>query len=138
MYRWTMIFQMYLFLNLIYFKRKFMAVVNIIIFVITSMQDIYNFIPDILLVSYWLMMALLQVSRNMQLNTFQVIIRILCFVDCASLYDLVNRTNLVHNLRNMFYCFSLHVLGKFVPIIRRKYLTYATPGICHCPVCRVE
>jgi len=31
----------------------------------------------------------------------------------------------------MFYCFSLHVSGNYVPIIRRKYRTYATPGICH-------
>jgi hypothetical protein len=30
---------------------------------------------DILLVSYWLMIALLQVSRNMQLQKFQVIIQ---------------------------------------------------------------
>jgi len=30
----------------------------------------------------------------------------------------------------MFYCFSLHVSGNFVLIIRRKYRTYATPGIC--------
>jgi hypothetical protein len=55
----------------------------------------------------------------------------LCFVDRASLYDLVNRTNLVHNFLNMFYCFSLHVSGNYVSIIRRKYRTYATPGICH-------
>ena len=29
------------------------------------------------------------------------------------------------------YCFSLHVSGDYVPIIRRKYRTYATPGIRH-------
>jgi len=54
-----------------------------------------------------------------------------CFVNLASLYDLVNRTNLVHSLLNTFYCFSLHVPGKYVPIIRKKYRTYETPGICH-------
>jgi len=43
----------------------------------------------------------------------------------------------------MFYCFSLHVSGNYVPIIRRKYRTYATPDIFHsiiddCVVCKVE
>jgi hypothetical protein len=28
--------------------------------------------------------------------------------------------------------FTLHVSGNYVPIIRRKYRTCATPGICHC------
>jgi len=27
--------------------------------------------------------------------------------------------------------FSLHVSGNYVHIIRRKYRTYATPGVCH-------
>jgi len=31
--------------------------------------------------------------------------RILCFVDRASLYNLVSRTNLVHNFFNMFIAF---------------------------------
>jgi len=39
----------------------------------------------------------------------------------------VNRTNLVHK----FSLFSLHVSGNYVPIIRRKYRTNATPGISH-------
>ena len=47
------------------------------------------------------------------------------------LYNLVNRTNLVHIFSQYVYCFSLHVSGNYVPIIRRKYRTYATPGICH-------
>ena len=46
--------------------------------------------------------------------------RVLCFVDHASLYNLVNRTNLVHKLSYYVYCFSLHVSGNYVPIIRRK------------------
>jgi hypothetical protein len=29
------------------------------------------------------------------------------------------------------YCFSLYVPGNYVPIIRRKYRTHATPGIYH-------
>ena len=52
-----------------------------------------------------------------------------CVVDRASLYNLVNRTNLVHRFSYCVYSFSLHVPDKHVPIIRRKYLTYATPGI---------
>ena len=51
-----------------------------------------------------------------------------CFVDRASLYNLVNRTNLVHNFSYYIYSFSLHVSGNYVPIIRRKHCTYATPG----------
>jgi hypothetical protein len=31
--------------------------------------------------------------------------RILCFVDCASLYNLVNKANFVHNLLSMFISF---------------------------------
>ena len=34
------------------------------------------------------------------------------------------------------YCFSLHVSGNYMPIIRRKYRTYVTPGICHSETCR--
>ena len=46
-------------------------------------------------------------------------------------YSFVNRTNLVSKFSQYIYCFSLHVSGNYVPIIRRKYRTYATPGICH-------
>jgi hypothetical protein len=56
---------------------------------------------------------------------------ILCSVDRAPLYNLVNKTNLVRN-------FSLYALflfstcfGRYVPIIRRIFCINATPGICH-------
>ena len=35
----------------------------------------------------------------------------LCFVDRASLYNLVNKANLMHNFSLYIYLFSLHVLG---------------------------
>jgi len=35
----------------------------------------------------------------------------------------------VYNFFKYVYCFSLQVSGKYVSIIRRKYLTYATPGV---------
>jgi len=53
------------------------------------------------------------------------------FFDCASLCNLVNRTNLVRKFSSYAYCFSLHVSGNYVPIIRRKYRTHATSGISH-------
>ena len=37
----------------------------------------------------------------------------------------------MHNFLNMFYCLSLQVSGNYVLIIRKKYRTYVTPGICH-------
>ena len=55
---------------------------------------------------------------------------ILCFVDRASLYNLVNKATLVHNFRSMFI-FSLHVSGNYVSIIRRNNCIYATLSICH-------
>ena len=56
---------------------------------------------------------------------------ILSFADRTSLYNLVNKTNLVHNLSWYIYLFSLHVSGNYVPIIRRNICIYATLGICH-------
>ena len=49
-----------------------------------------------------------------------------------SLYNLVNRSNSVHDfflicLLLFYICFS----GNYVPIIRTNYRTYATPGIGH-------
>jgi hypothetical protein len=49
------------------------------------------------------------------------------FVDRAALYNLVKRTNLVHIFLYV-YCSSLHVSANYVPIIRRKYHIYVTPG----------
>ena len=54
-----------------------------------------------------------------------------CFVDHASLYNLVNRAKLVHNFSYYVYFFSLHVSGDYVPIIKRNNRIYATLGICH-------
>jgi len=36
----------------------------------------------------------------------------------------------MHKFLKYVCCFSLHVSGNYVPIIGRKYSTYATPGIC--------
>jgi hypothetical protein len=54
-----------------------------------------------------------------------------CFVDRESLYNLVNKANLVHNFSYYVYFFSLHVSGDYVPIIRRNNCTYATLGTCY-------
>ena len=58
-------------------------------------------------------------------------------------HTLVNKSNLVHNFSLNVNFFSLHVLGDYVSIIRRRNnCIYATTGICHsvddCLVCRVE
>jgi len=55
----------------------------------------------------------------------------LCFVDRASLYNLVNKANLVHNFSWYVYFFSLHVLGHYVSIVRRNNCIFVTFGICH-------
>jgi len=57
-------------------------------------------------------------------------IEILCSVDRASLYNLVNEANLVHNLF-LVYLSVLHVSGDYVPIIRRNNCVYATLGTCY-------
>jgi len=76
-----------------------------------------------------------------------------CFVDRASLYNFVNKANLVHKFLSIFLCFvdltflynffqmkpirctlllsifisnSLHVSGSYVPIIKRTYCIYVT------------
>jgi hypothetical protein len=46
--------------------------------------------------------------------------RYLGSVDRASLYNLVNNANLVHNFSQYVYFFSLHVSGDYEPIIRRN------------------
>jgi len=50
----------------------------------------------------------------------------LCFVDCAYLYNLANKSKKVHNSAQYIYFSSLHVSGNHVPIIRRNYCIYAT------------
>jgi len=55
----------------------------------------------------------------------------LCFIDCASLYNLVTKANLVHNFSQCVYFFSLHVSGEYVPIIRRNNCIYVTLGTWH-------
>jgi len=50
------------------------------------------------------------------------------FVDHAALYNLVNKSNLVHNCSKYVYFFSLHVSKDYVPIIRRNNCIYATLG----------
>jgi hypothetical protein len=46
-------------------------------------------------------------------------------------FGLVNKANLVHNFSEYVYFFSLHVLGDYVPIIRRNNCIYLSLGICH-------
>ena len=51
---------------------------------------------------------------------------------CVShFYYFVNEVNLVHNFSQNVYFFFLHVLGYYVPIIRRNSCIYATLGTCH-------
>ena len=57
--------------------------------------------------------------------------RILCFVDLASLYNLVNISQLGAQFSQYVYFFPLHVSGDYVPIIRRYNCIYATLSICH-------
>ena len=78
---------------------------------------------------FWVVLKVLTASyariaskKWMDVQTF------LCFVDRASLYNLVNRTWCTIFLVCFF---SLHVSGNYVPIIRRNNCTYATLGICH-------
>jgi hypothetical protein len=52
------------------------------------------------------------------------------FVDRACLYNLVKKTNLVHNYSHYIYQ-SLHVSGDYGPIIRRKNCAFATLGTCY-------
>jgi hypothetical protein len=55
-------------------------------------------------------------------------------VDCASLYNLVNETNLVHNILSIVYqCYlkPLRVLDLSRSIIRRNNCIYVTLGTCY-------
>jgi hypothetical protein len=58
-------------------------------------------------------------------------VRIVCFVDRTSLYNLVNKSNLKHNFSYYVYFFSLRVSDDYVPIIRRNNCDYATLGTCY-------
>jgi len=60
----------------------------------------------------------------------------------ASLYNLVNKANLVHSFSWYVYVFSLHVSGDYVSIIRRNNhlcdTWYLSLCVDDCLVCRVE
>jgi hypothetical protein len=57
---------------------------------------------------------------------------ILCFVDRASLYNLVNKTNWCTIYSYYIYIYeSLHVSGYYGPIIRRYNCVYGTLGTCY-------
>ena len=56
---------------------------------------------------------------------------VLCFVERASLYNLVNKFNLVNSFPQYIYFFSLYVSDDYVPIIRRNNCIYSTLGTCH-------
>jgi len=53
----------------------------------------------------------------------------LCLVHLASLYNLVNKANLVHIFSLVCLFFSVHVSGHYVSIIRRNNCIYATLGV---------
>ena len=56
----------------------------------------------------------------------------LCSADCASLHNLANKANLVHNLFFVYLFITLYVFrATYVPIIRRNNCIYAKSGICH-------
>jgi len=63
--------------------------------------------------------------------TWIITLKNFVFVDRASLYNLVNKANFVHNFSWYVYFFSLHVSGNYVPIIRRNNCIYVTLGICY-------
>ena len=55
------------------------------------------------------------------------------FLDRACLYNLVNKANLVYNFSwYVFFFFSPHVSGDYVPIITKNNCINATLGTCHC------
>ena len=72
--------------------------------------------------------ALLRLNRAASVRLQRCSCRCLVTFDT---YNLVHETNLVYKFSLCVYCFSLHVSGNYVPIIRRKYRTYETPGISH-------
>jgi hypothetical protein len=61
-------------------------------------------------------------------RNFIMLCLILCLVDPASLYNLINKANLVHNFFLVCLFFFLHVSGDYVPIIRRNNYICATLG----------
>ena len=73
--------------------------------------------------------AVFMKHRNPPPKTHQTFF--LCFVNHPSLYNFVNKANMVHNFSQYVYFFSLHVSGNYVSIIRRNNCTYAILGICH-------
>ena len=64
-------------------------------------------------------------------ESFIYCFKISCFVDSASLYNLVNKAKLVQTFSQYVPFFSLQVSGDNVSIIRRNNSIYATFGICH-------
>jgi hypothetical protein len=65
------------------------------------------------------------------LKYIEYITVILCSVDRASLYNVVNKAKLVHNFSCYFYFFFLHISDDYVPIIRRNNCIYETLVTCH-------
>ena len=55
----------------------------------------------------------------------------LMFFEGTSLYNLVNKANVMHNFSSYVYFFPLHVAGNYVHIIRRNNYVYATLRVCH-------
>ena len=55
-----------------------------------------------------------------------IVVTFLYFIDRASLYNLANKANLMHNSSQYIYFSFLHISGNCVPIVRRNYCIYAT------------
>jgi len=72
-----------------------------------------------------------QPSRNLESPKFHIPLSFFfkCFVDRASLYNVLNKANLVHNLFLVYL--SLHVSGDYVPIIMRNNCADTTLDTCY-------
>jgi hypothetical protein len=68
---------------------------------------------------------------SIQLTVINIALQNVCFVDRVSLYNLVNKANLVHNFSSYVHFFSIHVSGRMCAHHQEKQHFYATLGICH-------
>jgi len=68
---------------------------------------------------------------DLEVSIIDISCRIICFVDRASLYNLVNKANFVHSFSYYVYFFSLHVSGYYVTTTSRNNRIYATLVTCY-------
>ena len=77
-----------------------------------------------------------KIFKIVKLSRFIVSRTTLCFVDRPSMYNLANKSNVVHNFPLCVYflvllSISVHVSSNYVPIIRIYNCIYATLGACY-------